>query len=188
MEKKERYIIMFTIELWRSNINIIIDGYNLIGIHHGDLRSQRESLINDLISFRKKRGHDITLVFDGWKDGIGKETRNVTGGIKVVYTGIGEKADSVISKEIKRIKKKWVVVSSDREIETAAWKALCVPIDSGTFYHILEKCINYEADVKSGEYDHIQDEEEYDTPSGLKGDARRPSKKQREINRVLKKL
>ncbi len=54
--------------------NILIDGYNLIGIAHKDLEKARQELIQKLHGYAKTKGHDITLVFDGWKNGQLKET------------------------------------------------------------------------------------------------------------------
>ena len=77
-----------------GEINIIIDGYNLIGIHHGSVQAERERLIEQLVAYHRRKGHGITLVFDGWKGGPGRESRSMTGGITVIYSGLGEKADS----------------------------------------------------------------------------------------------
>ena len=52
--------------------------------------------MNALIEYRKGKSHDITVVFDGWKTGEARESQSATGGIKVIYSRIGEKADSVI--------------------------------------------------------------------------------------------
>ncbi|HDH00925.1 MAG TPA: hypothetical protein ENG80_03850 [Nitrospirae bacterium] len=49
--------------------NILIDGYNLIGIAHDNLEKARIDLIQKLQSYSKLKKHRITLVFDGWKNG-----------------------------------------------------------------------------------------------------------------------
>ena len=79
---------------------VIIDGYNLIGTSHRNLEKQRETLIDALIEYKKRKGHDITVVFDGWKTGESHESRYVTGGVRVIYSRVGEKADSVIKRII----------------------------------------------------------------------------------------
>ncbi|MBU4321109.1 MAG: NYN domain-containing protein, partial [Nitrospinae bacterium] len=56
--------------------SIIIDGYNLIGIHHKDLESQRQRLVERLAEYKKIKGHYITVVFDGWKSGSGEESHS----------------------------------------------------------------------------------------------------------------
>ncbi len=116
---------------------IIIDGYNLIGIYHKDLRKARENLIESLINYSKNKKHEITLVFDGYKHGPGKETCEIKGGIRIIYSGVNEKADDIIKRIIKNERASWIVISSDREIEKTAWREKCVPLESSIFFEIL---------------------------------------------------
>ncbi|GAB6183273.1 NYN domain-containing protein [Thermodesulfovibrio hydrogeniphilus] len=116
---------------------ILIDGYNLIGIAHRDLKKARQELILNLIEYKKKKGHDIVVVFDGYKEGHGRETSEVLNGVRVIYTGAGERADDVIKRIMKEDKSFWIVISSDREIEKSAWKENCVPVSSDIFWDIL---------------------------------------------------
>ena len=125
-------------------------------------------------------------MFDGWKDGAGRETRSVSGGITVIYSGLGEKADSVIKRIISKRQKRWIVVSSDREVESSAWSMSCVPLDSEAFYNVLEKSSQSIPDSGVVEKDYGEDDEDHDLPG--KKSSRRLSKKQREIRRVLEKL
>lgn len=117
--------------------NLLIDGYNLIGIFHKDLKKARDKLIESLINYKNKKHHNITIVFDGYKDGVGKENSEIIGGIRVIYSGAGEKADDVIKRIMKSEKKFWIVISSDREIEKSAWRENCVTVSSSVFYDIL---------------------------------------------------
>ncbi len=160
--------------------HIIIDGYNLIGVQHDDLGGERERLIRLLSEYKKIKGHDITVVFDGWKDGRGKETTFVTGGVKVIYSGLGEKADSVIRRTIAG-RKEWIVISSDREIASFAWAKDAVPVPSALFLSVLE---NIE-DSFSGAYEPIYEDE---GPLKKKGSPRKLSKKEKLLQRALKKL
>lgn len=116
---------------------LLIDGYNLIGILHRDLKKARQELIEELIRYRQKKGHDITVVFDGYKEGPGKETVEYSGGIRIIYSGANEKADDVIKRIVKTEKSSWIVITSDRDIEKAAWKENCVVVDSSVFFDIL---------------------------------------------------
>lgn len=118
--------------------NILIDGYNLIGVFHKDLKRARERLIESLIAYRKQKSHNITIVFDGYKQGLGKESSEIIGGIRVIYSGAGEKADDVIKRILREEKKFWIVITSDREIEREVWRQNCVSIDSSIFYDILQ--------------------------------------------------
>lgn len=118
--------------------NILIDGYNLIGVFHKDLKRARERLIESLIAYRKQKSHNITIVFDGYKQGLGKESSEIIGGIRVIYSGLGERADDVIKRILREEKKFWIVITSDREIEREVWRQNCVSIDSSIFYDILQ--------------------------------------------------
>jgi predicted RNA-binding protein with PIN domain len=154
---------------------LIIDGYNLTGILRGDLQRERQRLIETLAAYKKKKGHDITVVFDGWKEGRGHQSRTTEGGVTVIYTGLGEKADSVIKKAVSKSQATMIVISSDREIQRHAWSHGSTPIDSDLFLRVVEG------------YDAIEEKEDYYQERG-KGNPRRPSKKQKAINRALSKL
>jgi predicted RNA-binding protein with PIN domain len=149
------------------------------------MRKQREELIGSLVSYHKGRGHAVTIVFDGWKDGRGHETKTVTGGITVIYSGLGERADNVIKKIIADQRRTWVVVSSDREIQSSAWKHECVPIDADVFYDRLMRSLD--ATGENGSTDGIWEEDEY-MESPKKGSPRKLSWKEKSIRRVIDKL
>jgi len=59
------------------------------------------------------------------------------GGVRVIYSGVAEKADDVIKRILKTEKLFWIVITSDREIEKQAWKENCVPVSSSLFSEIL---------------------------------------------------
>jgi predicted RNA-binding protein with PIN domain len=134
-----------------------------------------------LAQYGKTKGHDITVVFDGWKSGGLREESFVVGGITVVYSRLGEKADSVIKRIICTGKKEWIVISSDREIAGRAWSCGSVPVPSGTFESFLE----HSGETDEGKFEPL--EEEREAPH-RRGRARTPSRKGKAILRVLKKL
>jgi len=137
-------------------------------------------LIESLIEYHKKKGRDITVVFDGWKTGGAQENHSVIGGIKIIYSRLGEKADSVIRRIISSDRRGWVVVTSDRDIVTHAWTSGAVPISSQDFMNAIEK-----RQVESeGLY---EDDEEYAKPR-RKGSPRKLSKKETAIKKILSKL
>jgi predicted RNA-binding protein with PIN domain len=156
---------------------LIIDGYNLTGILRGDLEGERQRLIDALSEYRKKKGHNITVVFDGWKDGRGHEHRSTEGGVTVIYTGLGEKADSVINNTVSKSPTPMIVISSDREIQKHAWSQGATPIDSEVFLSALERDDSIEG----------SEEEAYYQERG-KGNPRQLSKKQKAVKRALAKL
>lgn len=138
-------------------------------------------LIESLIEYKKKKGHNITVVFDGWKTGGALENHSVIGGIKVIYSRLGEKADSVIRRIISSEKRGWVVVTSDRDIAAHAWTSGSVPISSEDFTNAIEK-MNTEKSIV-----YEVDDEEY-IQTSRKGSPRKLSKKEKAIKRVLSKL
>jgi uncharacterized protein len=159
--------------------HIIIDGYNLIGISHSDLKRERDLLIGALIEYGKRKSHNLTVVFDGWRTGQGQENRTVISGVKVIYSRIGDKADSVIKRMISAERREWIVVTSDREIADHAWSTGSIPVSSDDFLNALN------AKDLSGIGE--EDEEEYFQPL-RKGSPHQLSKKEKAVRRAKSKL
>ena len=100
-------------------IHLIIDGYNLLGVRgglRGDVEAKREALIRDLAGYRQRKGHPVTVVFDGWRSGNPLERAQWREGLEVVYSRQGETADTVIKRLAERYGSDCAVVSSDHEI------------------------------------------------------------------------
>jgi predicted RNA-binding protein with PIN domain len=167
--------------------SIIIDGYNVTGIMHGDLEAERQRLVNYLAENNRLKSHNITVVFDGYRDGLGHGGRHVTGGITVVFSPLGEKADAVIKKTVAGGERHWIVVSSDREIQDFAWAKGSTPIGSEDFLRTLGRP---REDGHTGDGDEHGDEDEdedYRRPP-KKGNPRKPSRRQVAVKRALSKL
>src|SRR5574341_2002130 len=103
--------------------HLIIDGYNLLGVRGQVGRGEglsgeaaREQLIRDLTLYRQRKGHAITLVFDGWQQGLSVGHREHRAGIEVIYSRRGERADQVIQRLAEEFGRDCAVVSSDREV------------------------------------------------------------------------
>jgi len=104
-------------------MHLIIDGYNLLatvgksGASRG-LQSEtaRDALVKTLASYRQRKGHVVTLVFDGWQQGRPIETREHQVGVEVIYSKRGERADQVIQRLAREYGSDCAVVSSDHEI------------------------------------------------------------------------
>lgn len=120
------------------------------------------------------------MVFDGWKTGEGRENQSVRGGVRIIYSRIGEKADAVIKRIISEMKRQWVVVSSDRDIASHAWSVGSVPLPVEDFLHILERREPSFSSVEPDDYEDI-------TPR-RKGNPRQLSKKEKALARVLNRL
>ncbi len=167
---------------------ILIDGYNLIGTAHKDLEKERSELIKQLSDYSKIKVHDITLVFDGWKNGQGTETKMVVGGIRVIYSRLSEKADSVIMRILSKEKKAWIVISSDREIADFAHSKNLVPVTSDEFEKRLYSALKTTGKDITEEFSEYDDDDTDFSPARIKGNPRKLSKKQKMKLQALKKL
>lgn len=166
--------------------NILIDGYNLIGIAHNDLEKARKDIIQKLCEYAKTKGHTITLVFDGWKNGQLKETVSKLGELTVVYSKLGEKADSVIKRMLSSSTKPLIVVSSDREISDFAGRKGFAAVTADEFESRLYstgKQHNYEY---PSSYDKDNDLDEM--PFNQKGNPRKLSKREKKRLAALSNL
>lgn len=104
-----------------------MDGYNLLGVRGrgfsgGNFLTEaaRERLILELSAYLQRKQHDVIVVFDGWKDGLGPEHHEARSGVTVIYSRRGEQADQVIQRLAEEFGREGAVVSSDREVANAA--------------------------------------------------------------------
>ncbi len=161
-----------------------------------------------MMQYKPIKEHDITIVFDGYKAGQGKESKTVRGGVAVIYSKLGEKADEVIKRIITKDRIEWIVVSSDRDIANHAWAVNSVPVPSDAFIRIvsgkagrgihpsvspvgkgrMEGGSGYDADIQ-GETVEWKDSGEYDEDACAgKGNPYKLSKKEKSVRRALSKL
>ncbi len=103
--------------------HLIIDGYNLLGkrgqvgrTSATDGEAARERLLCELARYRQRKQHPITVVFDGWQQGVSVERREHRSGVQVIYSRRGERADQVIQRLAEEFGADCAVVSSDREV------------------------------------------------------------------------
>jgi predicted RNA-binding protein with PIN domain len=166
-------------------MEIIIDGYNVIGSDTGltgNLERKRDSLVEQLVSYHKNKGHGVTVVFDGWRSGSIDEFEQKRNGICIVYSRLGEKADNVIIRRARKQSTGCVVVTSDREVRNAVERFGAVALYAGEFKNMLYHLAQPFDDNHDDELDHAQRE----TPK--KGNPRRLSKKERKRREKLNKL
>ncbi len=152
-----------------------------------------------MVRYRLIKGHDITIVFDGYKAGKGHENKAVRGGVAVIYSKLAEKADEVIKRIITKDRKEWIVVTSDRDIVNHAWAVNSIPVPSDAFIRIVsEKAAGnkegtaggsgYDEDIH-GETAEWKDSGEYDEDAFAgKGNPYKLSKKEKSVRRALSKL
>jgi len=166
-------------------IHIVIDGYNLIGSEkglRGDLEGKRNQLIHQLRRYRESKGYPITVVFDGWRSGWRHEVEEKKGGVTVIFSQLGEKADSVIQRLAREMGSGCVVVTSDREVRSAAEASGAVAVYSGEFSTKLR-------DLDKENFFEEEDEGLRGLRvAGKRGNPRKLSKRERKRRERLKKL
>jgi predicted RNA-binding protein with PIN domain len=177
-------------------MHIIVDGYNLIRQSDTFRQSERKSLeegrnalIRSLAGYRKLRGHRITVVFDGWVGGSPLEERDRAGGVEIIYSRLGEKADEVIKRLLAKGDEEILVVTSDREIAVFAVRRGKSAIASAAFEERLEQVTAGSFPGESNDTDDADEDEDGDRPGmKRKGPSRRLSKQQRAAQARIHKL
>ena len=163
-------------------MDIVIDGYNLIGSESGlagALEYKRNWLIKQLVRYQEIKKFNLTVVFDGWRSGQPREVAERAGGIAVVYSRLGEKADAVIVRIARTQSSGAVIVTSDREIRSAVERLGAATVSAAEFNRILRSLDGSPRD---------DDDEEEDLRTAKRGNANRLSKSERRHNDKLKKL
>ncbi len=170
---------------------IIIDGYNLIrqsntlrNIDQQDIQRGREALIDLLASYKRIKGHRITVVFDGTDAGTFSQSKDQIKGIDIRFSRIGEQADAVIKRLATRFREKALVVTSDRDVADFAALKEATPISSPEF----EERLAMAAYSETKGTDDIQKESGWNPTTRKKGPQRRLSKKDRRRKVKLHKL
>ena len=175
-------------------MHIIVDGYNLIRqsatFRHSERKSLEEgrnALIRSLAGYRKLRGHRITVVFDGWMGGSPREERDQAGGVEIIYSRLGEKADEVIKRLIEKGSEESLVITSDREIAVFATRRGKTAIASAEFDALLARIASGSSaeDTRSATEGDDDDDR---TGMKRKGPSRRLSKQKRAALARFKKL
>ncbi|MBN2409666.1 MAG: NYN domain-containing protein [Candidatus Aminicenantes bacterium] len=172
--------------------HLIIDGYNLIRQSpelrrhdRQDLEKGRVVLLRKLAAYKRLKRHGMIVVFDGWQEGHLGEERDRVGGIEVVFSRRGEKADEVIKRLAARHKDKAVVVTSDRDLGFSCAREGCEVIASPEFEARLDLAQYTEL---KGPADGSESDERSRKSTKKKGPSRKLPKSQRRHRTVLKKL
>jgi len=88
---------------------IVVDGYNFIfnfykakKITNTDLSNLRDRLINDLSQLKNYMGCNITVVFDAKNRENLVVSKEMIGGVEVIYSKRGETADTIVEKLVNK--------------------------------------------------------------------------------------
>jgi uncharacterized protein len=171
-------------------MHIIIDGYNLMAVVrplggatlYSDMA--REALLRLLAGYRHRKGHALTVVFDGWQRGQPIESREHRAGIHVIYSKRGERADLVIQRLAREYGAQCAVVSSDHEIVNSAEAHGALVIGARTFADKLHAQESSETSLPYKELDTGEDQRR--RGSEKKGNPRKLPKSLRRRSRQLK--
>ena len=176
-----------------SPMHIIIDGYNLIrqsdSLRHHEkqsLEAGRRALTSKLSEYKRKKGHKITVVFDGWETGSAQEERDRQGNINIIYSRRGEKADDVIKRLADNSPEETVIISSDREIASYVTRHGKTALSSSEFEMLMSKAIDQSAISDFADQKEADDENYHH--SSKKGPAKRLPRARRHAETKIKKL
>ena len=165
-------------------VHVVIDGYNLIrqsatlsAQEELSLELGRDALLERLRLYKRVRSHRITVVFDAANKPLLAEQRSQHNGIRIIYSGQGETADTVIKRICQNEGEKVLLVTTDRELASYAEARGSVAMDSEDFEARMEMVLYVDA-KGVGEED---EEERWHSDKGTrkKGPAKRLSKKER---------
>lgn len=130
----------------------LIDGNNVIG-HIPDLdlgdRSSRFQLISRLVRFQKIHNTRVIVVFDGPPDDHLENSGNPPAPVSVYFPEAGQSADAIIEAIIlqQTDRRRFFVVSSDREIRDFARRQGARSVGCAEFYKKMKKAQNEYRDL-----------------------------------------
>lgn len=180
-------------------MDIVIDGYNVIGSRgglYGDVAAKRDAFIAELARYARIKGHAVTVVFDGFPPGVATTVGGASGvircpaGLRVLFAE-HERADDVVIRLAARLREQATIVSSDREVRTACDAHRCVVLGAQVFdARLREALANGEGLDPPAE---LQDKDrDADDPVSLRGpkrgNPRRLSKAERMTRKRLERL
>lgn len=166
-------------------MRILIDGFNLIHASHDFAQAHangggQEALLAALKIYRQRKGHQVTVVFDGGPDM--QPTRSTRHQIPVIHSGGGQSADDVIAGMAAKNGAALTVVTDDRELQARCQGAGAQVVGSGEFAFVL-----LETAFGPGAADD-DDEGGWDFNTKKKGPSRRLPKAKRRKKRMRSKL
>lgn len=165
---------------------LLIDGFNLTHAHsfpHGTGEDEVVSLMEFLRKYKRVKGHAITVVLDGYEQGMPLERSERVKGISLHYSRLGEKADQVIERLVRQWGGSCVVVTSDRELAESVENMGAAVIGSEEFAERLQM-----AEYLAQKGLETKGEHEGRIHTRKKGNPKKKSKKERSRMRRLKKL
>jgi len=172
------------------SLHIIIDGYNLIRqsprlkrLDQQDIQLGRQTLLEELALYQKRKRHRITVVFDGANAPVFTQPQERVKGIDIQFSRVGESADTLIKKMAAREKEKALIVSSDRDIVVFAMSQGAAVISSPHFDEKIARTASAPDDSSLS-----RDVKGWNPSTKKKGPSRRLSKRERKNKMKTRKL
>ena len=177
------------------SLHLIIDGYNLIrqskrlsALDQRDIELGRHGLLNLLVTYKKIRHHQITLVFDGRDAPAHYAAQDRYHGICIKFSRSPELADDVIKDLVEKERERAVVVTSDRDIMRFAHEKGAAAIPSVQFEEKLWEASQMEMDLDPYIVFREEEHEGWTPTTKKKGPSRKLSKKDRRNRIKFEKL
>ncbi len=195
--------------------HLLIDGYNLL--HYLDqnssllnkvlkkpskqslsnqretnLQEKRELLLDLLLRYRIQKEIEISLVFDSSEKFFDLSPKTMFGKILVLFSDPGETADLRIARLCQQSPSKYVVVSNDQEVLSAARLYRCLTMSCREFAPKLKESSSEEPWFH--QIDELSPESEEDGPlyprvsTKKKGSSKKLPKRERQRKQKLKNL
>ena len=172
------------------SLHVIIDGYNLIrssdswrALDAEDILLGREALIARLADYKKIKSHRLTVVFDGTSAPFGTSRHYTDKGVQIRFSRPGETADAVIKRMVAKERQRALVVSSDREVASAAEAKGAAIIGAGEFEFKLLAALD------AGDFEAAdKDSSAWKPGTKKKGPARRRPRRDRYNRNKIRKL
>jgi predicted RNA-binding protein with PIN domain len=168
--------------------NLLVDGYNLARFGALPLNGEpgsseeRKALCSLLSAYARKKGLRLTVVFDARGGGSPERSRQAFKGGVAVYSSRSETADDVIRDLSRGAPSGTVVVTSDRGLAGTLPSRNILVVSCEEFAGRLFD--DWVAEIKG----EPEEEPRPERPGGKKGEGRRPKKKERKRDRLLRKL
>ena len=171
-------------------IHIIIDGYNLIrqsaeysALDAEDMQAGREALIQMMVAYKRLKKHRTTIVFDGADALPASDRRYRAGGVEVIFSRMGETADTVIKRLAAQQREKALVVSSDRDIISYCDTQGATTVASEEF----ESKVRMATAMEAAGFEEKTDMDGWTPTTRKKGPRKRlPRKKRRALSKMKK--
>lgn len=195
-------------------MKLLVDGYNVLKSFIWKkhiTQDERRGFINQLVEYSHEKNLKITVVFDGGPFYYSSQEK--VNGLTVVYSGTQDTADEYIKRHLQECNNTNILlITSDRELIDYAAGLSIDALGGGTFYSFMKDALDSKKQVNqkkvqetalkklvSGEANEELDElmtqgsqtmmyKENDRSQERESKRSKPSKKERNLQRKIKKL